>query len=561
MKINKEKAEIILIVALYIFAIYMWSMPFQENRMPYGETDSGTHFTISDYMTVTDKAMYMLPAQFSHTYNKNNAGRIWYPPQFHLDVSIAQIVGRDRVISAFLFYAIICSSLVLSSYLLFRKLFGILIGFLSAFFLVFSTRDILWYVFGQYPQVASFAYIPIILYSYYKYVDSFFSDKKKPIYLYITAILLSIQFFFHPQGIVASGLIMALFSLFVIIKERKFFFYISEIAPSHSPSFSSEKEGRFLSMLKNTLRPLGRGVFDIRHALVFLLIIIILIAPFFSILLGKEGKFLRDLSAGSGGTSTAGFFYWTKTPKEPGVGYSGYYSYRTMNGLWTLPFVLLAISLLLIKRERKELLLLSWLIALFILFHESIIGGRAERFMEIESYLLWPLVIIGLLAIPQFFKLPSSIKKYIKYSLVVLFLVLVISLNSKIPYEFLKEKAYPGLNRLTPAQYRVAEWLMKNTDEENTEFYITGQLTYTKQKWMWALSHRSMTWSVASPVFNPTLLNECEPKCTHALVDYSDLVALNAQNEIKQLQGWEQTNLINASLIYNKYDIKVYKLG
>ena len=70
-----------------------------------------------------------------------------------------------------------------------------------------------------------------------------------------------------------------------------------------------------------------------------------------------------------------------------------------------------------------------------------------------------------------------------------------------------------------------------------------------------------MTWSVASPVFNPTLLNECEPKCTHALVDYSDLVALNAQNEIKQLQGWEQTNLINASLIYNKYDIKVYKLG
>ena len=37
---------------------------------------------------------------------------------------------------------------------------------------------------------------------------------------------------------------------------------MSEIAPSHAPSFSSAHEGRFLSMLKNTLRPLGRSVFD-----------------------------------------------------------------------------------------------------------------------------------------------------------------------------------------------------------------------------------------------------------------------------------------------------------
>ena len=47
----------------------------------------------------------------------------------------------------------------------------------------------------------------------------------------------------------------------------------------------------------------------------------------------------------------------------------------------------------------------------------------------------------------------------------------------------------------------------------------------------------------------------------YALVDYSDWVLLRNENEIKKLEEWEKDNLANATLLYNKDYIKVYKLG
>ena len=522
MKINKLYLEIALAVILYLAAIYIWSLPFQKNSMPYGETDSGTHFTLGDYMAQTDKPVYNLPLYLATQYGDWNNNKIWYPPQFHVDVSIAQIAGGDRVMSAFLFYAIICSLIVLASYILFRNLFGVLIGFLSSFFIIFSTRDILWYLFGQYPQVASFVYMPVVLYSYYKYVDSFFSEKKKPIYLYITAILLSIQFFFHPQGVVASVLVIIIFSLFTIFKERKF-------------------------------------IFDIKHFLVFLLIIAIVLGPFFSIPLGKESKFRKDLAIGSGEKSDAGFFYWTKTPKEPGVGYPGYYSYSAMNGIWTVPFVLLGIAFLLVSRKRKEMLLISWLIALYILFHEAIIGGRAERFIETEAYLFYPLVFIGILGFIGVIKMPDLYKRYAKAGFVALLLILVIFLNGKAVYSQLKGAYGNDLSRITSAQFNAAEFIGEKLPDD-AQVYITGTLSFNKKKWIWALSHKSMAWQVV-PVINTIDIKNCEPKCTHAFVDYSDLALAGAGKEINELQEWEKNNLADASLLYDKDNIRVYELG
>ena len=456
---NKNILEIVLLAVVFATLLYEGSGFIGReisHSYPYGylASDAFWHENVANYIKKEGSYKYH-PPYMSAGY-KDVVG--FNPPLLYQLVASFSVLTGLEAYDAFyiLIILLICFSAMAVYFVI--KQFNSHVAMLSLplFVFLFAKRFVIDVTWGQWIFISGGFFIIVFFWGMTKL-------ELRHSYALLVIFIAALASAHQSEMVFAIGFII----IFIAIKSLSKKFDMSEIAPSHAPSFSSEKEGRFLSMLKNTLRPLGRGVFDIRHALVFLLIIIILIAPFFSILLGKEGKFLRDLSAGSGGTSTAGFFYWTKTPKEPGVGYSGYYSYRTMNGLWTLPFVLLAISLLLIKRERKELLLLSWLIALFILFHESIIGGRAERFMEIESYLLWPLVIIGLLAIPQFFKLPSSIKKYIKYSLVVLFLVLVISLNSKIPYEFLKEKAYPGLNRLTPAQYRVAEWLMKNTDEEN----------------------------------------------------------------------------------------------
>ena len=55
-----RKIKVLLITALFLFTLYLWTLPFQKNRMPYGEVDAGSHFTVGDYMAETDKSVYVL---------------------------------------------------------------------------------------------------------------------------------------------------------------------------------------------------------------------------------------------------------------------------------------------------------------------------------------------------------------------------------------------------------------------------------------------------------------------------------------------------------------------
>jgi len=513
MKINKKSLELLFLLVLFLFTFYFWTLPFHDNYFPYGDVDSSTHFAVSDHMGQVNKPMYHLPYYIAFQYGPNSGGKLWYPPQYHLNAAILQIFGGHRVLPIFLFHAIACFSIVFTLYILMRHLFGFLPAMLSSFLLVFSLRDISWYIWGQYPQVMSFGLTPLILYSYYRYLVSFNEDRTKPIYAYLTGILLAIQFFIHIQALLGSGLALVFFTLFFIIKQRKI-------------------------------------PFNLKHISVSVLIMIVLLVSFYRFPISETEYSQSQQSIGLRPSKFYLLFKWYE-PIRPGKVSEAYTSFRTMhNGLWVIPLFVLGLLFLLIRRENKDLLMLAWFIAFYITIHATIIGaGRVDRFMETEAHVLYPIAIIGLLAIPSFIK-SVKYRGYAKYGLAFLFVIFILFTSVKPAYSSLKG-AYGGLMRITPEQYEASEWLKDNLPEESN-ILVQGTAIYTKKKWIRALSHRNILWELDSRGIENR---------THAMVDYSDLVKMGNQDAFNALNSWESSFLANSTLLYDKSYIKVYELG
>jgi len=224
MKLSFKKIEIILIALLYLSALFIWTLPMRSTKMPFGDVDASSHFTIGDYMASYDKSILKIPYPVTFRYWGQNAffpDYLWYPPQYWTNVAISQVIGGERVLPVFLLVAILCSIIILSSYLLIRSLYGFWAAFLSSFLLIFSIRDYMIYLFGQWPQSLSFAFTPLVLYCFYKYHQSYKENKTKPAYIYLMALFLSSQFFFHPQGMIASAGTLILYNLILLIKNKK----------------------------------------------------------------------------------------------------------------------------------------------------------------------------------------------------------------------------------------------------------------------------------------------------------------------------------------------------
>ena len=138
MKIRYKQIEVILIVILYLSALYVWTLPIHNNKMPFGDVDASSHFTIGDYMVTYDKSIMKIPYPVTFRYGGQNSafpGYLWYPPQYWTNTGIAQVLGGDRILPHFILIAIFSSLIVLSSYFLIRSLFGFWAAFLSSFLL------------------------------------------------------------------------------------------------------------------------------------------------------------------------------------------------------------------------------------------------------------------------------------------------------------------------------------------------------------------------------------------------------------------------------------------
>src|SRR3989338_3265444 len=109
MKTKKWHLEILAFLAVYIFAIYLWTLPFQDNNIPYGEFDAISHWELADSFAGLDKTYVSLPPFVDYSYGGQNRFKphtLWYHPPFHTDLamveSIASYLTGERMVPVYL---------------------------------------------------------------------------------------------------------------------------------------------------------------------------------------------------------------------------------------------------------------------------------------------------------------------------------------------------------------------------------------------------------------------------------------------------------------------------
>jgi hypothetical protein len=518
MKISKN-IEAIIITLLYLTCLYFWTLPIQKNPVPYGEVDATSHYAVADYTYQTDSSITTLPYYIEIRYGKDNKFKphtLWYPPPFHTSLAIAAVFGNQTDIPIYILNAIFCSLIVLSVYFIMRKFFGFIPALLSSFLLIFSIRDIMIYLWGQWPERMGFAYLPLILYCFYKYCNSHIKKEEKPIYIYIMSLLLAINFFIHPMDFFHSVAALIIVTLFFLIKEKRLFFSIKHI---------------FTAII------------------LFLLVI--------SIFPSQSMNVILRLQSDKGDAADAGdisrLFYWFKPQKDnPGVPQS-YFSYKEMLGpYWTIPLILLGILFLLLRRNRKDLVMLAWLVSLYIMLHLDFIGkGRVHRSLSGTAHIFYPLMVLGMIYLISFIPKLRGYKSIIKYGLIIVFTVFMfISIGTEANSSL--KGAYPGISRLNPYQYELTDWLKNNIPEDENTYHM-GSISTSKTRWLWMISNRHLRPSSDEDINSAYNI-------THVIIDYSDFALIGDQNTLNKIQEWEKQNMANNSLIYDKTYIKVYKV-
>ena len=55
MKIKRNYVQVGIFIAVYLFALYIWTLPFQDSKIPYGEWDAISHWELGDFIAQRDK--------------------------------------------------------------------------------------------------------------------------------------------------------------------------------------------------------------------------------------------------------------------------------------------------------------------------------------------------------------------------------------------------------------------------------------------------------------------------------------------------------------------------
>jgi len=545
-KISKQ--EIFLVILIYLGMLYLWTLPFQQQKIPYGEGDATIHFIIADNMYVTDKPTLKLPEtnpvfalQRGNVYMP---GYLFYAPQFHTNFAIAEIVGGDRIVPFYLYLAIACSAIFFSLYILLRRLFGPAVAVLASFLIIFSMRDRLTYLWGQWGTALTFLFVPVIIYAYYRYTETVFEKKEKMIYLYMVSLLAAVQFLFHPLGTaVCLGMILV-YTALVSIKEKKI--------PINSK--------------------------NIKHILFGIFLFIFIICAFAPLQIPSHlGRLGREVAVGEAGQTPynplkegynvskfARIFKWYDFPETFHGIPEFYFSFKNIYyGSWMLPFLFLGVIFLALKRRRKDILILSMVITFYIITHMDLfniyLGPKMPRLFYIESDIFYPLIAIGIVSIPIFItsliKTDEKFKKILSYAVLVFAVILVFSINTKPTYDHFKN-AYAGALRMNSAQFEAANWINENLPTDAAVMYA-GTPTFLQRAWLHAVSARLGIFDQFNviPINDPNI-----NRTNYILMDYSWYQMMGDQQSIAQLQGWEKEN-VKGDIVYDKNGVKIYKIA
>ncbi|HIH38484.1 hypothetical protein J4460_02095 [Candidatus Woesearchaeota archaeon] len=516
MKLAKHHIELLLLFALLLIGMSMYLIPV--NDMPFGDVDAATHFGIGDYAGTTNMPVETLPPYLDRAKGHVNNHKIWYPPQYHHNIALLQIISGERIIGPYLLIAFEGMLIGTAVFLLIRHLFGMWAGFLAGILSLFSMRDINVYLWSQWPQQISYFYLPVILYTAYRYLTSAFEGKPKLVYLYLTALLCVFQYFQHPQGLLHSAAALGIFSLVMIIKERKM-------------------------------------PFDWIHIAVAGVIFLVLFLPTL--------KYTGELSEQQAGiklglSNVGGFFSWF-IPQDNFHGTpETYFSFKDMYGYWLIPFILLGVVFLFMKRDTKHLLMLSWMLSLYILFHLKLFGildYRTHRMLAAESHLFYPLIVLGIMFLITFISSLVSAERRVVTGIIILLFAGMFWVWNAQPALARLQSANDPLSRVNPAEYDAMNYLQMNIPEDAV-YLSAGTAVYPVKKWMYILAQRSAA-------YDSNLIgteHEFANLSSYVVVDYSQLVMLGRQDVAQQLIGWEQQTLQNDTLLYNQENIRVYKL-
>lgn len=539
------------VAVLFLVSLFLWTLPFQQNKLPFGEGDSAWHFAIGDKISSSDKAEFRLPYYVGIWYYGFN--RILgpfapeYPPSSHVNYALVQLFGGERFVPVLIYRAFASFLGAFAVFFVISRLFGVLPGFLAGLGLSFSVREQMTYLFGQQPTLTALVITPVTTYAWYKFLSSFYdkegasSGKGNVIYLFIAVALLLSQYMLHVQGFAASMVFIAVFTALMAIRFRKL--------------------------------PLSRA--NIPYLVISALAFLAVAAPFAAIYLGAPEnapvfKFSR-------------LFEWGISPDYLVGSYPpAFTAFSAEYPKFVLPFlfsglVLLAIRLFLVKSNVRELFLLSWLIGVYIILHMDVFLlsnlARLARMLVLENYVFYSLIALSVAWLPStvssILKLDRRIVSAAAYSLAAVLVISLVMTSGKAAYSSLKD-AYPGIARVTPAESEFAEWLGANVPEKSYIYdpttRIMGQWRYAKIRWMLAISQRHIGTNDFGTI-SDTGHGYVDKDNVYFLFDYSDAALLASSPDYRQqaealasqLQQVEVSMFNGASPLYDTNNIRLYR--
>jgi len=533
-----QNYQLAVIVVWMLFTFWLWSTPYQENRMPYGEFDAISHWEVGDYMATTNKPILFLPDYISLRYGGDNAFKantLWYHPPYHTNFAVLESVGGDRILPTYMMNTILSIAFVLILFFIMNDLFGFYAGIGTAILASFSPRDYMVYLWGQWPERISYAFVGLNLLIFYFYVNSYLEKREEKKYLLLLGIFLAVTMYLHPMGFFHSIAALGVFGILLLIKEKKLPF-----------SFKTASFAAVIFLVLITIFPYQTG----------------------SVVVQLFTKGSESGTAAQANSPDYGrLFYWFKEPdRNVGVP-SSYFSFSYMNGLWTLPFLIIGIIFCLMLRKRKHLMMLAWLISLYIVIHADVIGKGpfVHRSLSATAHIFIPLTVIGFYYLIMFSS-KLKIKKFAMPTLVAIFLIFAIMFNAKTAVYGLKEGntmvvsplplAYDGLARMNQAQYNAADWILKNVPP-NENITDVGVLDLKRARWIAGVSQHINIPYAPETQFFPTRAN----MTNYVLVDYSDIKYVANQDTINYFLQWEAALMSKDQLAYNKDDIHIYKVN
>ena len=562
-----NRIDVAALTVLFLLSFYLWTLPFQNDPRPFGEGDSAWHFSIGDYVASSDRPVWRLPfyvGQWYYNFNPTlgpNAPE--YPPPNHYNYALMQVAGGERFAPVFIYRAVSSFLGVFAVYFLVSRLYGTAPAIAASAGLVFSLREYMTYLWGQQPTLISVVISPVAFYAFYRYLDSYYKKESRVAYLYVTVLLLGSQYLLHFQGFLLSFLSLSAFAFLMWIKRLRPVIQNVNSLTIHA----------VLSSLLLMARRLPFAGESRKHLAVCTALFLIISLPFIMIYVGAP--------AASGSERDYGRIFSWKIDHDL---VSGNYPevFTSFSGQYPvilLPLLFLGIIAILFRRSGRDLLMLGWLIAMYLVLHVDVFLGtgpaRSARMLIAEPALFYSLMAVGGMFVVQvldsFVKMSSKVRYVSKFAVAAVIVLIIVQSNASAARDTLSG-SYPDILRITPVQIDASEWMGSNLPENAYVYYVPigsdfklGSWQYPKLRWMLAVSQRYVA------PFTGTFANNAHVADSqfYYLFDYSDLYAFGSvQNYLQQaaqqktllLQEFEAENFNVSDALYDENGIRVYKV-